>query len=525
MNKNNISFSKTVQLTIGLSGLMLVNNAYANFPSGNPQVLIGGASSSAGPVDRKKVRVLDGTDGLVLRNDEFSNNSNIFAVKFSPDGRFVASEGGANGVLEIFENDPSDTDLVILDSFFHQTTVRSVDWHPSGDFVAIGGFGGPSGFEVRVLPWDGADLDGPNVINFNNGTVGVFSISWSPEGDFLAIGDDGGIVKVLKFDGSSLTATGATFPHGADVFSVDWSPFGNFVAIGGSPGAADKEVRVLEFDGTSTLTQKTNFDHAPTAPINSVAWSPNRQFLAIGGFFGSGSKSLRVLEFTNNAPTTFALTQVGSGYATDGIVRSVAWYQDGQALAVGHDRSNNTTTLGLVFYPTSGIFSTPFFTQDHGNTVHSVDVFQEPFCDCPLGFSGACQCDLSCVTQDIGIDPNFQLKTNMITPVGEDCSENLCGTLKLKGCEVDISGRLVVRNIKVVLPDENGACECGLETGECRKNILNFSPSGNIEDLAALVIDLVGGMQEQQAELDIIRMTYDRRIEELSAQVTELAKN
>ncbi len=136
-----------------------------------------------------------------------------------------------------------------------------------------------------------------------------------------------------------------------------------------------------------------------------------------------------------------------------------------------------------------------------------------------------CECtdiivDLSCVGQDVAIKPGFKLLANEINPVvfeSGECVENECGTLTLSGCEVDVLGRLVARNIKIVLPEENGECDCGLQVGECRRcnydgglrRIVNHTRSNVIENLPSLVLDLVESIQKQQLELDSLRALLD----------------
>ena len=131
-----------------------------------------------------------------------------------------------------------------------------------------------------------------------------------------------------------------------------------------------------------------------------------------------------------------------------------------------------------------------------------------------LVFTGTQATGFSCIGENVGIQTPNVLLTNEICPIDENCEADLCGTLTLTGCEVDVKGRLVARNIKLLAPDENGECECELEVGDCSnergnstslERILQSSADKGIDDLARVVIDLVEVVKMQQQEIQALK--------------------
>jgi len=57
--------------------------------------------------------------------------------------------------------------------------------------------------------------------------------------------------------------------HGGTLTTSDWSPDGLYLAVGGGGGVDGNEVRVLSFDGSS-LTLIDSFDHSATNAVLSV---------------------------------------------------------------------------------------------------------------------------------------------------------------------------------------------------------------------------------------------------------------
>ena len=228
----------------------------------------------------------------------------VNSISWAPSTKFLAS-GEIVGTVRVYDFDG--TDLSTPSTFGHGAAVNSVDYHPSGTQLAIGGdIGDPNGgapppsANVRVLSVSASGTISTTEVASTTLGATVQSVAWSPDGKFLAIGGDAGgaQVQVLPWDGTSF-GTAITFSHGEDINEVDWSPNGKFLAIGGATGTGTRQVRVLPFDGSSFGTPINALDHGAT--INSVSWYPDGKNLAIAGANGTGNFKVRSFPFDGNS--------------------------------------------------------------------------------------------------------------------------------------------------------------------------------------------------------------------------------
>jgi len=105
---------------------------------------------------------------------------------------------------------------------------------------------------------------------------------------------------------------------GAHVNAVAWTSDGKYLAVG-LDKAADKEIRIYEFDGVS-LTDLDLLSTDTRATVYSVAWSSDDKYLAVGLESG-GHEELQIYEFNKSAPSLTPKDQVDFGVD----VYSVAW--------------------------------------------------------------------------------------------------------------------------------------------------------------------------------------------------------
>jgi len=211
-----------------------------------------------------------------------------------------------------------DLSFVLTATFGDSGSIFEIEWSPNGQYVA---FGSDSG-NLKVLRFDGSSLT--EVASHAFGSV-ILGLSWSPNGDFIAAGGFNSEVRVLSFDGSSLTLE-VTHVHDTLVRQVDWSPDGRFIAFGGQPSAGG-EVRVLRFDAPSTLTEVASFEQGNVV-TSTVGWHPTGKYLAIGSN-PAASEEIKVLEFTGSA-----LIDIGANFEHSAINTYVRWSANGQYLAI-----------------------------------------------------------------------------------------------------------------------------------------------------------------------------------------------
>lgn len=206
--------------------------------------------------------------GSAAAADVVIETGNISCVRFSPDGKRLATCGYRSNTVEL----------------------RAVETGKlSGSFMVAGKLG-------------------PNEYDLN----GVYAVSWSPDGKLLACGCVDGVLRV--FDAKSGKEVVAM--HGSEdrIRSVDFSPDGKTIAS----GAADKKARVWDVEtgaqllafepfqggvrvryspdgrklamGSSDRLQvwdfearKMTFDEPPGDSVYDLSFSPDGKLLAAGG--------------------------------------------------------------------------------------------------------------------------------------------------------------------------------------------------------------------------------------------------
>ena len=103
--------------------------------------------------------------------------------------------------------------------------------------------------------------------------------------------------------------------------------------------------------------------------------------------------------------------------------------------------------------------------------------------------------------------------------------------------ELDVLGRVVARNLKILCPDPNSPCDCGLTTGEaCPCKAIKRNPGQALNqirglgtmneiDLAPLVLDLVGSVQELSFQAELLKAQEQDRADKervMRAQINAL---
>ena len=312
--------------------------------------------------------------GIVVLTTE-----SVTAVNWSPDGKYLAvgtSSGDTNDDLYVFSFDRTTPALIELASASPGSqgtnTVRTVNWSPDGQYIAVGTNNNTSTNDLFVYRFDRISNALTEIISINPGSSGlgdlVHYVDWSADSKYLAVGTSSQTTEndlyIYIFDRVAETLTqvasanpGSGTSTGKQVLWVNWSPDQLYLAVGvqiNAAGGADN-LFIYRFDrSTNTLTSlasdnpsgSTNVNHQ----VNSVTWTPNGRYLAVGDRPETSSTILFIYSFdpaTNNLvklaqviPTTISATQQR--------IECLNWSPDGRYLALGV--ISNTSEEDLYVY-------------------------------------------------------------------------------------------------------------------------------------------------------------------------------
>jgi WD40 repeat protein len=186
-----------------------------------------------------------------------AHTAEVWTVKFSPDGRFVAS-GGVDSSVTIWEPRTGKIIRVLK----HPLGVTYLTISPNGKYIATGSY------DAKVRIWDVKTGAVVKELEGHKGTV--WHVHFSPNGKLLASSGEDASVKIWEVAGGRLLFT--LKGHKLTVWSVKFSADGNRIASG-------------SFDGTIKLWDTKNgwllttLDKHTEAVVD-LAFNHNGQILA-----------------------------------------------------------------------------------------------------------------------------------------------------------------------------------------------------------------------------------------------------
>jgi len=216
----------------------------------------------------------------------------VYCVAWSPKGDWLASCGGTDGTVRLWQPDGSVGPVIKMGKI----VVTSIGWSPNGEQLV-------SGSRKGVQIWN---RDGSKATDiFPESTQ---SVAWSPDGQWIAGGDNKGKIRLWKPDESP----GPVFEgHERNVECIAWSPDGQRLAS----ASMDCTVRLWNMDGTAGPVLD-----APNAWSHCVAWSRDGEHLSSGGMIWKADGKL--------------VHEINPGI---GNIWSLDWTSDGKSLILAGD--------------------------------------------------------------------------------------------------------------------------------------------------------------------------------------------
>jgi WD40 repeat protein/tetratricopeptide (TPR) repeat protein len=218
---------------------------------------------------------------LTLRGHRVAVN----ACAFSPDGQRVATAGGNDGIVKVWDM-ATGREIHTLPATNHEVRtpegtrqvprqVRCLAFSPGGKTLATGNGGlGSQPVPGEVKLWD--VVKGQELLTLRGHEGGINSVAWSPDGQALASGSGDNTVRLWnpKTGQQLLRLAG----HTSFVLSVAFSPDGSRLAS----ASVDKTLKIWGPGGQELRTLRGH-----TTDVVSVAWSPDGQRLASADLDGA----------------------------------------------------------------------------------------------------------------------------------------------------------------------------------------------------------------------------------------------
>jgi WD40 repeat protein len=205
------------------------------------------------------VKIWDAATGNLVRTLATDGQA-VWSVKFSPDGKLLASGCGEGRVR--FWTYTGELAATLLG---HSRVVRSIAFNPDGRLMATASFDlSWRLWVVKTRQMIYAQTDYSNLI---------WDLAFSPDGRFLAVG--AGAAKVVQlWDVPACQLVREFSGHTQDILAIEFSPDGRYLAT----ASADRTIKIWEVESGKVL--QTLLGHLDR--VNSLSYSPDGRTLVSG---------------------------------------------------------------------------------------------------------------------------------------------------------------------------------------------------------------------------------------------------
>ncbi|MBX9830383.1 WD40 repeat domain-containing protein [Candidatus Babeliales bacterium] len=260
--------SLTLLATVSLSSVVDIGNAFGLAWSFDQQYIIVGTYNPT-PVptgDGLQVYRFSGTP--VAASLTFVTGLNIagpslppFSCSWHPTNSALVAVGVGDGTFKIYSFNGSSLTLVTSVTYGAAASVLAVKFSPDGHFLAVGGNGPTNGNELQVYSFNGTTCALVDSLNYGT-QISPNSVQWDSTGRYISLSGrvptNGNEFQIFQFNGSSLTlVTSSNYGSNSNGHAeTSWSKDGKYIALcGQGPAAGHDEIEVYSvsyrFDTTT----------------------------------------------------------------------------------------------------------------------------------------------------------------------------------------------------------------------------------------------------------------------------------
>ena len=308
----------------------------------------------------------------IERTDRETQSEDVESCDFSFDGKFVAMGlgGSTSNYLQTYEDVSGD--LQFRDSELASSSeITCVRWHPSSYLLAVARLN-ISGDDFMIYEVNSST----GVLTYKDGLGvygSVYALDWHPTGNWLAVGQhEDNEVSIYAVDGSgNITSSPVASINISDSDAIQtqalqWDQSGNYLLVGfdNSP-----ELRAYEFNQvTPALTAKGT--ESIGKPVRSLAWNKQYPTILAVGLEGTSGELLQIYEYDSSGGGSF--TKRDARDDLNAFVRSVAFNPDGDILGVGRNATAGDELRFYGYNPTTKLLTDIVFSFNYTNQVEAV---------------------------------------------------------------------------------------------------------------------------------------------------------